>query len=47
MAQISNLLIEKIKLFVKELEKEKLNIAMFFLFGVMQEIRKMNGAILI
>ena len=33
MAEISNLLIEKIKLFVKELEKEKLNIAMVFLFG--------------
>jgi predicted nucleotidyltransferase len=33
MAQISNILIEKIKLFVKELENEKLRISKVFLFG--------------
>ena len=33
MAQVSDTLIEKIKLFVKELEKEKLKISKVFLFG--------------
>jgi predicted nucleotidyltransferase len=33
MAKVSDTLIEKIKLFVKELEKEKLTISKVFLFG--------------